>query len=145
MVNVPYKGAANALNDLLGGTVDAMFDALPVEVGQVKSGNVVGLAVTSGKRSAALPEVPTLVESGFKDFETYNYFGLIAPPGTPANVVKTLHDATIKAVQSPDVIALFEKQGMTPVGNSPEEFHKMLGEDLARWTQVIKDAGIKPQ
>ena len=70
MVNVPYKGAANALNDLLGGTVDAMFDALPVEVGQVKSGNVVGLAVTSGKRSAALPEVPTLVESGFKDFET---------------------------------------------------------------------------
>jgi len=145
IINVPYKGAANALTDLLGGSIDAMFDALPVEVGQVKSGAVTGLAVTSAKRSPALPEVPTMIESGYKDFETYNYFGLLAPPNTPADIVKALRDATVKAVQSPKVIATFEEQGMTPVGNQPAEFAKMLAEDLERWTQVIKEAGIEPQ
>jgi tripartite-type tricarboxylate transporter receptor subunit TctC len=145
IVNVPYRGASKALNDLLGGQIDAMFDALPVEVGQVKSGNVTGLAVTSGKRSKALPQVPTMIESGFKDFETYNYFGRLAPPNTPADIVNKLAAATAAAVASPDVIAVFDKQGMTPVGNRPAEFAKMLAADLQRWTQVIKQAGIKPQ
>jgi len=145
IVNVPYKGAANALNDLLGNSIDAMFDALPVEVGQVKSGNVIGLAVTGAQRSKALPDVPTMMESGFKDYEIYNYFGLLAPPNTPKAIVKALSDATAKAVASPDVAELFEKQGMTPVGSDPETFAKMLAEDLQRWTQVIKDAGITPQ
>jgi tripartite-type tricarboxylate transporter receptor subunit TctC len=145
IINVPYKGAANALTDLLGGSIDAMFDALPVEVGQVKSGAVSGLAVTSGKRSPALPEVPTMIESGYKDFETYNYFGLLAPPNTPPDIVNKLREATAAAVKSPKVIETFEQQGMTPVGNTPEEFAKMLAEDLQRWTQVIKDAGITPQ
>jgi tripartite-type tricarboxylate transporter receptor subunit TctC len=145
IVNVPYKGAANALNDLLGNNIDAMFDALPVEVGQVKSGNVTGLAVTGAKRSPALPHVPTMIEAGFKDYEIYNYFGLLAPPNTPKNIVDALSDVTAKAVRSPDVVALFEKQGMDPVGSSPDEFAKMLSEDLQRWTQVMKDAGIQPQ
>jgi tripartite-type tricarboxylate transporter receptor subunit TctC len=144
-VNVPYKGAANALNDLLGNNIDAMFDALPVEVGQVKSGNVVGLAVTGAKRSSALPDVPTMIESGYKDYEIYNYFGLLAPPNTPKPIVKALSDATAKAVASPDVAELFEKQGMNPIGSDSETFAKMLSEDLQRWTQVIKDAGITPQ
>lgn len=145
IINVPYKGAANALTDLLGGSIDAMFDALPVEVGQVKNGAVTGLAVTGGKRSPALPEVPTMIESGYKDFETYNYFGLLAPPNTAPDIVQKLRDATAKAVQSPKVIATFEEQGMTPVGSQPAEFAKMLSEDLERWTQVIKEAGIEPQ
>ena len=145
IVNVPYKGAANALTDLMGNSIDAMFDALPVEVGQVKSGNVVGLAVTGAKRSPALPDVPTMMEAGIKDYETYNYFGLIAPPNTPKNIANALSDATAKAVASPDVKALFEKQGMTPVGSDPEAFGNMLGEDLQRWTDVIKTAGITPQ
>jgi tripartite-type tricarboxylate transporter receptor subunit TctC len=145
IVNVPYKGAANALTDLLGGQIDAMFDALPVEVAQVQAGKVTGLAVTSAQRSPALPDVPTFVESGFKDLVTYNYFGLLAPPNTPANVIKKLHDATVEAVKDPTVIAQFEKQGMSPVGNQPAEFAKMLAEDLERWTQVMKDAGIEPQ
>jgi tripartite-type tricarboxylate transporter receptor subunit TctC len=145
IVNVPYKGAANALTDLLGGHIDAMFDALPVQVGQVKAGAVTGLAVTSAKRSRALPDVPTMIESGYKDFEAYNYFGLLATPGTPPAIIKKLHEAVIKAVASPDVIAEFEKQGMSPVGGTPEEFAKMLAEDLARWTQVMKQAGIEPQ
>ncbi|HWE78945.1 MAG TPA: tripartite tricarboxylate transporter substrate binding protein [Pseudolabrys sp.] len=145
IVNVPYKGAANALTDLMGNSIDAMFDALPVEVGQVKSGNVVGLAVTGAKRSPALPNVPTMMEAGIKDYETYNYFGLIAPPNTPKPIAKALSDATAKAVASPEIKALFEKQGMAPVGNDPDAFGKALAEDLQRWTDVIKDAGITPQ
>jgi tripartite-type tricarboxylate transporter receptor subunit TctC len=145
IVHVPYKGAAAALNDLLGDHIDAMFDALPVEVGQVKAGKVAGLAVTSAKRSPALPDVPTMAESGFPDFVTYNYFGLLATPGTPPAVIKKLQEAVAKAVKAPDVVAVFEKQGMTSVGSEPAEFAKMLSEDLERWTQVIKDAGIKPQ
>ena len=145
IVNVPYKGAANALTDVLGGQIDAMFDALPVEVGQVAAGKVTGLAVTSAKRSPALPDVPTMAESGFKDFVTYNYFGLLAAPNTPADIVKKLHDATAQAVTDPKIIAEFDKQGMVAVGNQPAEFAKMLAEDLGRWMQVIKDAGIEPQ
>jgi tripartite-type tricarboxylate transporter receptor subunit TctC len=145
IINVPYKGAANALTDLLGGHIDAMFDALPVQVPQVKSGAVTGIAVTSAKRSPALPDVPTMMESGFKDFEAYNYFGLLATPGTPKPVIAKLREAVLKAVAAPDVIAEFEKQGMQPVGGSSEAFAKMLSEDLERWTKVIKEAGIEPQ
>lgn len=145
IINVPYKGAANALTDLLGGHIDAMFDALPVQVPQVKSGAVNGLAVTGAKRSAALPDVPTMMEAGFKDFEAYNYFGLLATPGTPKPIIAKLREAVLKAVAAPDVIAEFEKQGMNPVGGTSEAFAKMLDEDLARWTKVMKEAGIEPQ
>lgn len=145
IVNVPYKGAAHALTDILGGHIDAMFDALPVEVEQVKGGKVTGLAVTSARRSPALPQVATMIESGFSDFETYNYFGVLATPGTPKPIIDKLHAAVAKAVQAPELKAEFAKQGMEPVGNKPEEFAKMLAEDLERWTKVIKDAGIKPQ
>ena len=86
-----------------------------------------------------------MMESGFKDFEAYNYFGLLATPGTPKPIVNKLHDAVVKAVASPDVVAEFEKQGMNPVGGTPEDFAKMLAEDLERWTKVIKEAGIEPQ
>ena len=145
IINVPYKGAANALTDLLGGHIDAMFDALPVQVPQVKGGAVTGLAVTGAKRSPALPDVPTMMEAGFKDFEAYNYFGLLATPGTPKPIIAKLREAVIKAVAAPDVVAEFEKQGMNPVGGTSEDFAKMLGEDLARWTKVMKEAGIEPQ
>ena len=145
IVNVPYKGAANALTDMLGGHINAMFDALPVQVGQVKGGNVTAIAVTSAKRSPALPDVPTMMESGIKDFEAYNYFGVLATPGTPKPIVDKLHDAVVKAVAAPDVVAEFAKQGMNPVGNTPAEFAKMLAEDLDRWTKVIKEAGIEQQ
>ena len=144
IVNVPYKGAADALNNLLGSHIDAMFDAMPVQVAQVKAGNVIGLAVTSAKRSPALPGVPTMAESGFKDFVVANYFGLLAPPNTPPAIAKKLRDEVAKAVALPDVVDLFEKQGMAPVASQPAEFAEMLKGDLALWTKVIADAGIKP-
>src|SRR5450631_2199637 len=130
IVNVPYKGAADALNNLLGSHIDAMFDAMPVQVAQVKAGNVIGLAVTSAKRSPALPDVPTMAESGFKDFVVANYFGLLAPSNTPPAVAKKLRDEVAKAVALPDVVELFEKQGMAPVASQPAEFAEMLKGDL---------------
>jgi len=145
VVNVPYKGAAEALSDLLGGRVDAMFDAMPVQVQQVKAGNVSGLAVTSAQRAAALPDVPTMAESGFRDYVVSNYFGLLAPPGTPPGVVQKLHDEVKKIVAAQDVADLFDKQGMRPVANEPKRFGDVLSADLARWTDVIKKAGIVVQ
>ena len=145
IVNVPYKGAAASLTDLLGSHIDAMFDAMPVEVGQVKGGNVVGLAVTSAKRSEALPDVPTMAESGYKDFVVDNYFGLLAAPGTPPAIAKKLRDEVAKAVAVPELVAEFKKQGMAPVGSEPEAFGKLIKSELALWTKVIQDAGIKPQ
>jgi len=145
IVNVPYKGAADALNNLLGNHIDAMFDAMPVQVGQVKAGNVVGLAVTSAKRSPALPEVPTMAESGFKDFVVANYFGLLAPPNTPPAIAQKLRDEVAKVVALPDVVELFGKQGMAPIAGQPAAFADMLKTDLARWAKVMKDADIKQQ
>jgi tripartite-type tricarboxylate transporter receptor subunit TctC len=86
-----------------------------------------------------------MMEAGFKDFEAYNYFGLLATPGTPKPIIAKLCEAVLKAVAAPDVVAEFEKQGMNPVGGTSEDFEKMLGEDRARWTRVMKEAGIEPQ
>jgi tripartite-type tricarboxylate transporter receptor subunit TctC len=145
IVNAPYKGAAAALNDLLGAHIDAMFDAMPIQVEQVKSGNVIGLAVTSAKRNPALPEVPTMVEAGYKDFVVSNYFGLIAPPDMPLAIAKKLRDEVAKAVAAPEVAELFSKQGMAPVASEPTEFGELIKTDLQRWTTVINDAGIERQ
>jgi tripartite-type tricarboxylate transporter receptor subunit TctC len=145
IVNAPYKGAAAALNDLLGEHIDAMFDAMPVQVGQVKAGNVIGLAVTSAKRTEALPDVPTMIEAGYEDFVVSNYFGLIAPPNTPPAIAKKLRDEVSKVVADPDVTDLFTKQGMAPIANEPVEFGRLINTDLERWTTVIDDAGIERQ
>ena len=146
VVNVPYKGAAEALTDLLGGRVDAMFDATPIEIPQVKEGAVSGVAVTGRERLAALPDVGTFTEGGFPVFsDVSNYYVLLATPGTPPAVVQMLRDQVAKAVQSPDVIALFDKQGMKPTGSQPGEVSAMLASDLARWTDVMTKAGIQPK
>ena len=143
--HVPYRGAAAALNDLLGAHIDLMFDAMPVMSQQAKAGNVTPLAVTSARRSPVLPEVPTMMEAGLKDFEVVNYFALFAPPKTPAAVAQRLRDEIAQAVAAPDMVEQFAKQGMAPVANQPAEFAKHLQAELDRWAQVIKDAGIKAE
>jgi tripartite-type tricarboxylate transporter receptor subunit TctC len=145
VVNVPYKGSAEALTDLLGGRIDAMFDATPIEIPQVKQGTVSGIAVTGRERLAALPEVGTFAEGGFMDFDVSNYYVLLATPGTPPAGVQKLRDEVAKAVTASDVIDLFDKQGMKPVGSEPADVSRMLAADLARWTDVIKQAGIEPK
>jgi tripartite-type tricarboxylate transporter receptor subunit TctC len=144
-VHVPYKGAAAALNDLLGGHIDLMFDAMPVMAEQVKAGAVTPIAVTSVKRSPALPDVPTFIEMGVADFQVAGWFGLLAPPHTPADVVQKLRDEVAKAVASPDVIAQFEKQGVVAVASQPSQWRDYIRAELDRWDKVVKDAGIKPE
>ena len=143
--HVPYRGAAAALNDLLGAHIDLMFDAMPVMSQQTKTGNVTPLAVTGARRSPVLPDVPTMMEAGLKDFEVVNYFALFAPPKTPAAIAQRLRDEIAQAVAAPDMVEQFAKQGMAPVANQPDDFAKHLEAELTRWAQVIKDAGIKPE
>ena len=146
VVNVPYKGSAEVLTDLLGGRIDAMFDATPIEIPQVKSGAVSGVAVTGSERLGALPDVSTFTEHGFDVFSAVsNYYVLLATPGTPPAVVQKLRDAVAKAVTASDVIELFDKQGMKPSASQPDETAHMLAADLARWTDVMAKAGIEPK
>jgi tripartite-type tricarboxylate transporter receptor subunit TctC len=142
---VNYRGAGPALNDLLGGHIDGMFDAMPVMVVQAKEGKVTPLAVTSAKRSPALPEVPTIMESGVPDYEMSGWFGMLAPTGTPPAVAQRLRDEVAKAVAAPDVAAMLGSQGMAPLATQPEEWAKYLKSELDVYTKITKDANIKPE
>jgi len=142
---IPYKGAGPALNDMLGGHIDAMFDAMPVMVPQAKAGKVMPLAVTSTRRSPALPDVPTVMESGVPDYEIAGWFGILAPANTPPAIAKRLRDEVAKAVAAPDAVAQLDSQGMQPLATEPEEWRAYLKSELARYAKIIKDAGIKPE
>jgi tripartite-type tricarboxylate transporter receptor subunit TctC len=139
-----YRGAGPALNDLLGGHIDGMFDAMPVMSAQVKEGKVTPIAVTSAKRSPALPDVPTIKESGFPDYEMYGWFGILAPAGTPTAVAQVLRDSVAKAVADKGVIETLAKQGMEPLATQPGDWAKYMQAELAVYRKIIKDADIKP-
>jgi len=141
---VPYRGAAPALNDLLGGHIDAMFDAMPVMAVQAKEGKVTPLAVTGDKRSFALPDVPTIRESGL-DYLINGWYGVLAPPGTPAPIVQRLRGEIAKAVAPKDVVDTLAQQGMEPRATQPAEWGQYMDREKAFYTKVIQDAGIKPQ
>ena len=139
-----YRGAGPALNDLLGGHIDGMFDAMPVMAVQAKEGKVTPLAVTSAKRSPALPNVPTIKESGFPDYEMYGWFGILAPTGTPPAIAQKLRDEVAKAVADAGVVKTLGEQGMEPLATQPAEWGKYLESELAVYTKITKDANIKP-
>jgi tripartite-type tricarboxylate transporter receptor subunit TctC len=142
---VNYRGAGPALNDLLGGHIDGMFDAMPVMVVQAQEGKVTPLAVTSTKRSPALPNVPTIMESGVPDYEMSGWFGILAPAGTPPAIAQRLRDEVAKAVAAPDVVASLGKQGMVPLATQPDAWAKYLKSELDVYTKITKDANIKPE
>jgi len=141
---VPYRGAAPALNDLLGGHIDAMFDAMPAMAPQAKEGKVTPLAVTGTKRSPALPDVPTILESGL-DYQINGWYGILAPTGTPPAIAQRLRDEVAKAIAPADVVATLASQGMEPRGTQPAEWSKYLQSELAFYSKIIKDAGVKPE
>jgi tripartite-type tricarboxylate transporter receptor subunit TctC len=140
---VPYRGAAPAMNDLLGGQVQTFFDQASTTVPQVEGGTIRALAVTSAKRMPALRDTPTFAEAGVKNFEVLNVTGLVGPAGMDPPVVAKLHDATVKALANPKVREGFAKLGVEVVGSTPEEFAAFIKADLDRWAGVIKDANIK--
>lgn len=143
MVHVPYKGAGPAVNDLLAGQIQVMFAPMVAVLPQVKAGRLKALAVTSAKRSPAVPELPTLSEAGLTGFEIVSWFGFFVPAATPQAVVDKLHTETVKALKSPDTIERFAKEGAEPEGNTPAEFALYVQQEYARYAKVVKDNNIK--
>jgi Uncharacterized protein conserved in bacteria len=143
MTHVPYKGSAPAMTELLGGRVDVMFDIVSAVLEQHKTGGIKILAVTGSKSAPALPEVPT-VQEVIPGYEAVSWFGVVGPAGMPNDVVSKLNDAIVKSLKQPEFVSLMERQSLQPVGNTPEEFAKVIKEDLEKWTNVVKEANITP-
>jgi tripartite-type tricarboxylate transporter receptor subunit TctC len=142
-VHVPYRGAAPALTDLLGGQVDAFFADVPALMTQITGGKVKVLGAASGQRNPKLPNVPTLAEQGYPDTSSDNWYGLLAPAKTPPAVIAKLNDAFAKAISDPVVKQKLIDSGAVPVADSPEQFGKFLKEELERWGKLVRDNGIK--
>ncbi len=142
--HIPYKGVVAAIPDLLGGRVTMMFSPIANVLPVVREGKMRALAVTSLKRSSALPELPTVDESGVRGFEATSWNGLLAPAGTPATIVRRLHLETVKTLAQADVRAKFADLGLEPIGNSPDEFAAAIKSEIPKWAKLIKEAGIKP-
>jgi len=143
MLHVPYKGSAPALTDLIGGQVQLMFDSLPSSMPFVRSGAIRALAVTTPRRSSALPEVPTVAEAGYPGFSMSTWYGVWAPAGTPGAVVQRLSGDIAAIVRLPDVRAQFEKLGAEPVGNTAAEFAAFTKAELVKWAAIVKQSGAK--
>ena len=138
LVHVPYRGAAPALTDLLGGHVQALLPDLPAVLEQIKSGAVAGLAITSRQRSPFVPELPTTTELGFPQVVSYSFYGLIAPAGTAADIRKRIHDAATAALASPEVIKQIAAIGGAPTPGTAEDYAKLIGDEQKKWKRVIE-------
>ena len=136
-LHVPYKGGAPAITDLLGGHANVSFQNINVVLGHIKSGKLKALAVTGSKRSAALPNVPTLLESGVKDVDVYSWQGIAAPKGLPKDVKAKLHTTIVNALHDPQIKDKLTEQGFEIVANTPEQFARFQAQELARWREVI--------
>ncbi|WP_239024314.1 tripartite tricarboxylate transporter substrate binding protein [Ramlibacter humi] len=143
IVHVPYKGSSAARTDVIGGQVDLMFDAVTTMAEHAKSGKVKAIATTGKKRSAVLPDVPTVDESGVPGYEATIWLGVLAPKGTPAAIVTKLNEAITKIVSAPDVQKAWEQQGAVPMTMTPAQFEKYMQDDIAKWAKVIQSANIK--
>ena len=146
MLHIPYRGSGPALIDLMGGSMDLMFDNLPSALPHIKSGKLKGIAVTSAVRSAALPDVPTVEEAGgpaLKGFEASSWFGLLAPAGMPAEIVQRLQTESAKALGSAALKERLQAQGAIPSGISGAEFAKFMAAETTKWAKVVKASGAK--
>ena len=146
MVHFPYKGSSPALLDLVGGATDVMFDNLPSSLQLIKSGKLKALAVTSSQRSGALPDVPTLEQAGgpsLKGFDASSWFGLLAPAGTPPEIIARIQQEVSKALNTPAIKEKLLAQGAIPSGNTPAEFAKFIDSEHKKWAQVVKNSGAK--
>jgi tripartite-type tricarboxylate transporter receptor subunit TctC len=144
MAHIPYRGSAPALLDLSGGTMDVMFDNLPSAIPLIKGGKLKALAVTSSQRSAAMPELPTVEEAaGLKGFEASSWFGLLAPAGTPADVVSRIQQEVAKSLASPAMKERLATLGAIPSGNTPAQFAEHIDREHKKWADVVKASGAK--
>ena len=143
ITHIPYKGSAFVFPDLLSGQISVMYDST-VSIGSlIKSGKVKALAVTGATRSKLMPELPTVAESGYRDFESTNWFGLFAPAATPKDILLKLNAAAVKVLAAPDLQARFALQGAEVVANKPDEAMAMVKADIVKWADVAKKSGAK--
>lgn len=145
MQHVPYKGSSPALADLMGGHLPVAGASISSATNLIQSGKVRALAVTSATRNASLPDVPTVAESGYKDYSFVTYYGVFAPAGTPADVVKTLNDAVVQVMARPDVRAAYAKQGLEASTTTPKAFSTLIEKDIAKARATIQTANIQVQ
>jgi tripartite-type tricarboxylate transporter receptor subunit TctC len=145
MVHIPYKGTAPGVVDLLAGQVLVMAPNLLTALPHIKSGKLRALAVTSAKRTQALPEVPTVAESGLAGYDSTQWYGVLAPAGTPREIVTRLHDAIVRALRDAEVGKRLAADGAEPVGSSPEEFAAFIKSESEKWAKVATAAGIKAE
>jgi tripartite-type tricarboxylate transporter receptor subunit TctC len=143
MVHVSYKGGGQAVQDLLGGQIQMVVTALPTVEGHLKGGKLRALAFTSAQRVPGAPEVPTLIESGFPGFEVMSWYGILAPAGTPPDIVGKLNAETNRVLRLPDVRERLTALGAEPTGGTPEQFAATIRADTARWARVVNEAGIR--
>jgi tripartite-type tricarboxylate transporter receptor subunit TctC len=141
--HVPYKGSGQALTDLMGGQVDLLFDQITSAASHIQAGKLKALMVTAPRRVPMLPDVPTASEAGYASFEATNVTGLIAPAGTPREVVEKLNAATQKVIAQAAIQERLAQIGAAPAGGPPERFGDYIKEDFAKWTRIVKDANVK--
>ena len=145
LTHVPYKGSPQAVTDVLAGEVALMFSPVSTVLGHVKSGRLRALAVTTGSRLPSLPGLPTVSESGLKDYETITWFGFVAPAKTPQGVVTRLNSEIVKALAMPDVRQQFAAQCIEVLGGTPEQFGAYIRQETEKWARVIKQAGVRAE
>ena len=141
--HIPYRGAGPAMQDLLAGQVDFMFDGLGTALPQIKAGKLRALAVTSAKRSPAMPDIPTLAEVGIKGYDARTWYALWAPPGTPADIINKMQQATTTALAGDELKKVWESYGAAPGGQSPAEMKQFVTAEIQKWAKVVKDSGAK--
>jgi tripartite-type tricarboxylate transporter receptor subunit TctC len=144
MTHIPYTGSGPAMMGMVSGTVDVMFDNLPSSMAQIKGGKLKAFAVTSSQRSAALPDLPTIEEAAkLKGFEASSWFGLLAPAGTPSEIVLRIQQETAKALGLPNIKEKLLAQGAIPSGNTPQEFAALIDAEIKKWAPVVKASGAR--
>ena len=145
MVHIPYKGGAPSVVGLVSGEVQTLFTSIPTALPQINAGKMRAIGVSISKRNVALPNVPTIAESGVPGYYAASWYGLLLPAGVPKPVVDTLSKEIVTAMKVPAIRDGMLKQGFEPVGDTPAEFKKFIGEEIPRWEKVVKNAGIKPE
>jgi len=143
LTHVPYPGSPQITGDLIAGRITMSFNIASAMIGQIKAGQLTALATAAKKRAAALPDVPTMAEAGIPDFDTSLWLGLAAPVGTPSRVIEKLADAAHKAMQSPESVEMLRTQGYEPLDALPDQFAAFIRSEIARWSAVVRAAGLK--
>jgi tripartite-type tricarboxylate transporter receptor subunit TctC len=143
MQHIPYKGAAQAIADVMGGQIHLYLSTVPPAIAQIKGGKLRAIAVTSGKRAEDMPNVPTIDEAGYKGFDASTWYGLLAPAGTPAPIIARLNAEVNRVLKMPEVQEKMRVEGGQTMRSTPEEFSALLKKDTLKWGQVVKDSGVK--